>query len=247
MAGGLVLIVEDQALVADDLAQTVRKLGYEVAGIAVAGTEAITKVSQVKPDVVLMDISLQGEKDGIAAAEAINNRFQVPVIFVTAHTDPATVQRARSVRPSGYIVKPFDTDQIGEALRNALQPVDQQVESKRQASILIVDSLEYTQDTIARALPRGHRVRFAGSFDAARQALAAGQFDVILLNVDMPDTGGPSIRTIRRELGVSAPIIAITQKVDPGLSAFYKADIQILLESSQLKSRLAVEINRSLP
>jgi len=103
-----VLIVEDEVIVAADLADMLGQLGYEVVGTAERGVEAIELAHCLKPDVVLMDIRLKGQMDGIEASEAIRNQVDLPVIFLTAHSDAATLERAKLGDPFGYILKPFE-------------------------------------------------------------------------------------------------------------------------------------------
>ncbi|MEA3189660.1 MAG: hypothetical protein QOD77_242 [Thermoplasmata archaeon] len=103
-----VLIVEDEGIVAMDLFGTLGRLGYEVAGRTAHGEEALALARREAPDVILMDIRLAGKKDGIEAARDVRAELGIPVIFVTAHADDATLARARTVEPYGYIVKPFD-------------------------------------------------------------------------------------------------------------------------------------------
>ena len=106
-----VLIVEDEVIVARDIRDTLSTLGYEVCAQVSAGEEAITKSEELKPDVVLMDIMLQGDVDGIQAAETIRSRMNIPVIFLTAFSNENTIERAKTAKPYGYILKPFqDTD-----------------------------------------------------------------------------------------------------------------------------------------
>src|SRR5207249_3653676 len=88
------LIVEDEAIVAMDLQQRLEHLGHEVVGTAATGEAAIQRAEEARPDVTLMDIRLKGEMDGIAAAAEIDRRFGTPVVFLTAHSDTQTVQRA---------------------------------------------------------------------------------------------------------------------------------------------------------
>ena len=103
-----ILIVEDEQLVADDLRETLEYLGYSVAALVASGEDAIHKVESVQPDLVLMDIRLAGEMDGIEASVAIQSRFQVPVIYLTANADRSTLERVKATQPFGYILKPFD-------------------------------------------------------------------------------------------------------------------------------------------
>ncbi len=120
MAHTRVLIVEDELIVAQKLRFQLDTLGYEVLGIVMSGEEALHVVAHTPPDIVLMDIELQGELDGVQTAEQIHTRFDIPVIYITAYADPATVQRARTTAPSGYILKPFDMRELQVALEIAL-------------------------------------------------------------------------------------------------------------------------------
>lgn len=115
-----VLVVEDEEIVAADLAGTLGILGYEVAGTAGTGEEAIEMAERLRPQVVLMDIWLQGQSDGIEAAQEIRRRLDVPVIYLTAHSDPATLERAKITGPFGYILKPFDQRDLTTAIQMAL-------------------------------------------------------------------------------------------------------------------------------
>lgn len=103
-----ILIVEDESIIAEDLARKVRQLGYEVAGTTATGKEAIKLARQQRPSLVLMDIRLTGEMDGIEAAQEIHRECDLPVLFLTAHSDADTVQRAQQSGAFGYILKPFD-------------------------------------------------------------------------------------------------------------------------------------------
>lgn len=107
MSGAKILIVEDEGIEALDLQQRLASQGYTVTAIVSDGEDAILKVQETSPDLVLMDIMLQGEIDGITAAEEIRQRYNIPVIFTTAYADEETLQRAKLTEPYGYIVKPY--------------------------------------------------------------------------------------------------------------------------------------------
>lgn len=115
-----IVIVEDEILIARELEVRLGDLGYEVAGIASSGREALELVEQTRPDLVLMDIVLKGEMDGITAATEIRRRYSLPVIFVTAFTDAETLNRAKQAEPGGYIVKPFSMREIEANIEMAL-------------------------------------------------------------------------------------------------------------------------------
>src|SRR4051812_43846210 len=108
MSRGTILIVEDEAIVAADLASRLERLGYEVVGSARHGEEAVALVRSAPPDIVLMDIQLQGDLDGVETAAKIRSHHALPVIYLTAHSDAGTVARAKTTEPFGYIRKPFE-------------------------------------------------------------------------------------------------------------------------------------------
>ncbi|MCL1470540.1 hybrid sensor histidine kinase/response regulator [Argonema antarcticum] len=107
MTNKKILIVEDEIIVAEDVAVRLRKLGYIVTDIVTTGEEAIERAEQSQPDLILMDIVLEGDIDGIIAAEEIRNRFNIPIVFLTAYADEKTLQRAKLTDPFAYIIKPF--------------------------------------------------------------------------------------------------------------------------------------------
>jgi len=102
------LVVEDESIVALDIKHRAELLGYEVVGIASSGEEALELTREKKPDLVLMDIVLKGEVDGIEAAEIIKREYDIPVVYLTAHADKETLKRAKLTEPFGYLIKPFD-------------------------------------------------------------------------------------------------------------------------------------------
>lgn len=115
-----VLIAEDEALVALDISHELESAGYTVVGQVASGKDAIAKTGELRPDVVLLDITMPGEIDGIQAADEIGKRFGTPTIFVTAHSDEGTLQRAKLSRPSGYVMKPFEPNELRANIEIAL-------------------------------------------------------------------------------------------------------------------------------
>jgi len=115
-----ILVVEDEGIVVLHIKNTLERLGYEVAGIAATGEDAIMKAMEDRPDLVLMDIVLKGPVDGIDAAEKIRAIFSIPVIYLTAHADEMTLKRAMATEPFGYIVKPFRKRDLFIAIEFAL-------------------------------------------------------------------------------------------------------------------------------
>ena len=115
-----ILIVEDEILVAVSLKKTLEFYGYNVPAIAVSGEEAINFVKNYHPDIVLMDITLKGRMDGIEAAEHISNQFDIPIIFITAHSSKDIIEKAKKVKHFGYITKPFNERHLSNVINMAL-------------------------------------------------------------------------------------------------------------------------------
>jgi two-component system, response regulator PdtaR len=116
MANPKVLIVEDDKLISHIEQWRLSKLGYDVCGSAGTGIEALNSIPKLRPDIILMDISLEGKMDGIETARQIKKDFNIPVIFVSAHVDGATIERARAIHPEGFIQKPFNDDDLRIAI-----------------------------------------------------------------------------------------------------------------------------------
>ncbi|MEO8050690.1 MAG: sigma 54-interacting transcriptional regulator [Acidobacteriota bacterium] len=115
-----ILIVEDERITAEDLAEVLRDLGYEVSAVVSSGEEAIREADANPPDLVLMDIRIKGDMDGAETACILRERFDVPVIYLTAHADRDTLERAKQSRPLGYIVKPFHEAELHASVEMAL-------------------------------------------------------------------------------------------------------------------------------
>ncbi|HEY9649804.1 MAG TPA: response regulator, partial [Coleofasciculaceae cyanobacterium] len=116
-----ILIVEDERIIAINLKESLESLGYEVVAIASSGRKAIEKARLLSPDLVLMDIRLKGAMDGIEAAEQIWDNLQIPVIYVTGHSDRTTLERAKITAPFGYVIKPIKERELSVAIEIALQ------------------------------------------------------------------------------------------------------------------------------
>lgn len=107
-----ILVVEDEMIVAMAIKKSLKNLGYDVVGHTTRGEDAILKAGELRPDLILMDIRLKGEMDGIDAAGRIKSLYDIPVIFLTAHSDLDTMQRAIKAEPAGYLVKPFNEREL---------------------------------------------------------------------------------------------------------------------------------------
>ena len=111
-----ILIVEDEYIVATDLKQRLENMGHEIVGIEGDGKSAIKKTVETKPDLILMDITLKGEIDGIETVQQIQEDYDIPFIYVSGSYDKTTLNRAKTTEPSGYIIKPFIDRGIEKAL-----------------------------------------------------------------------------------------------------------------------------------
>ncbi len=126
-----IMVVEDERLVAEDIKNTLEDIGYSVVGPMDNGKEAIQKAGEEKPDLVLMDIVLKEEMDGVEAAEKIKSKFDIPVIYLTAYSDDKKLKRAKVTQPFAYIIKPFRRREIHSNIEMALYKHEMEEEIKR--------------------------------------------------------------------------------------------------------------------
>ena len=115
-----ILVVEDESIIALDLQSLLIDLGYEVTAIASSGEEGVRWAEETRPDLTLMDVRLRGAMDGVEAAGQIRARFDIPVIYLTAYADEATLQRAKITEPFGYLLKPFQKRELKATIEMAL-------------------------------------------------------------------------------------------------------------------------------
>ncbi len=120
MAKIQILVVEDESIVAKDIQMSLKDLGYAVSAVVSSGEEAIKKAEENNPDLVLMDIVLQDEMDGITAADQIRSRFNIPVIYLIAHAEEKTLERAKITEPFRYIIKPFEDQELHTIIKIAI-------------------------------------------------------------------------------------------------------------------------------
>jgi PAS domain S-box-containing protein len=132
-----ILIVEDERVTAEDLRDTLTDLGYSVTAAVSTGADAIAQAEGDPPDIALMDIRIQGEMDGTAAALVLRERFNIPVIYLTAHADSATVGRARDAGPLGYITKPFQAAALHASIEIALQRHREELKTREKEELLV--------------------------------------------------------------------------------------------------------------
>lgn len=138
-----VFITEDERLVAISLQWKLNSLGYEVVGIASSGQEAIEKIVETQPDLILMDIKLKGDLDGIETAEQLRAKLDIPIIYLTAYDDDATLQRAKITEPFGYLLKPYQARDLRTTIEMALykHAIEGKLKAKKQWSQATLSSI----------------------------------------------------------------------------------------------------------
>lgn len=206
-----ILIVEDEGLVARDLQTRLRKLGYEVPAWSDTGTDALARVQELTPDLILMDIQLKGGMDGIQVAETLRQHLDIPIVFLTAHADAATVERAKQTGPFGYVIKPFEDRELQVTVELALfkHAADRRLAEHERwlATTLhsIGDGVIATDETGSVKLmnPVAERLTGWSNHEALRRPLGE-----VFVALD-PDTGKP----------IADPVRAVLDRVEAAPSA----------------------------
>ncbi|MEQ8493492.1 MAG: diguanylate cyclase [Gammaproteobacteria bacterium] len=162
-----VLIVEDESIIALELAEALRDLGYEIVGVVASGVAAVKRARELRPDVVLMDIMLDGDTDGIAAAAAMQDDSDIPVIFCSAYSDPETLRRATGSGAHGFITKPYQANQVRALIETTITKARLEREL-RDAAHWFEATLRCCSDIVIATDDDGH-VRFLNA--AAEQLL----------------------------------------------------------------------------
>lgn len=139
-----VLVVEDEFIVSKDIQSSLKKLGYNVIGAAPSGERALELLTELKPQIILMDIMLKGEMSGIDTAEVVRDKYKIPVIYLTAYADEATLSKAKVTEPYGYILKPFKEIDLQTSIEMALykHQKEQEVEKERESMYSLVENKE---------------------------------------------------------------------------------------------------------
>lgn len=131
-----VLVVEDESIVSKDLQHSLKKLGYNVVGAASNGEKAIELAGLKKPNIILMDIMLKGDMNGIEAAEKIKELYSVPIVFLTAYSDESTLSKAKITEPYGYILKPFKEIDLHTTIEMAVYKHGKEQEIVKERNLL---------------------------------------------------------------------------------------------------------------
>lgn len=180
-----ILIVEDEQVVAWHIREALEKLGYEVVASVASGTRAIEQAETERPDLVLMDIRLKGKIDGVTAAEQIYTRFDIPIIYLTAHTDENTLQRATRTAPFGYLVKPLRAQELKTTIevtlhRHQLERAARQTQQQLSTTLTSIGDATIATDlhgTITFMNPAAEELTGWHAADALGQSIS----DVLIL------------------------------------------------------------------
>lgn len=174
-----IMVVEDEGIVALDIARQLTDMGYDVVATVYSGEEAVDKVGDLHPDLVLMDVMLAGAMDGIEAADIIRSRCDIPVVFLTAYADQALVERAKLVYPLGYVLKPFEYNALKIAVEMALYiaAVDRE---KRKAEEALKEAV-----TLLESRVRQRTIELQETNTALKVILAKGMQDHKKLRDDL--------------------------------------------------------------
>jgi DNA-binding LytR/AlgR family response regulator len=143
-----ILLIEDETIVAKDIESCLKKIGHNIVGIVAEGEKAAAAIKKLRPNLILMDITLKGEMDGIDVANQIKETDKIPVIFLTANTDRKTFEKAKSSEPYGYIIKPFKEMDLFTAIEIATQKRKQDDESESDKNLLYTIPESKTIDDI---------------------------------------------------------------------------------------------------
>ena len=168
MTPARIIIVEDEQITAADIEDIVARLGHQVLAVATSGAAAVEQAESERPDLVLMDIRIKGDMDGIDAARTIRERFDVPSIFLTAHADDSTLDRAKLAEPLGYVVKPFHDTEIQAVIQMAMHK--RWLDAERRAR---TDELASTLDTLGDAVIRCDHLGRVSYLNAAAEKWTA--------------------------------------------------------------------------
>lgn len=138
-----IAIVEDEGIVALQIKGKLEQKGYEVVGTFASGEELLEAVGPLEPDLIMMDMTLQGSLDGIETARRLSEQYDIPVVYLTAHSEESTIERAGTTLPYGYLLKPFDAQELHIAIQMALFKHKSDKEKKE-----LTEKLQQALDTV---------------------------------------------------------------------------------------------------
>jgi len=192
MNKGKILVVEDEFVTGSEIQARLSEMGYDVPDVVDTGEDAVQKTGELHPDIVVMDITLKGKMNGIEAAGQIRTRYGTPVVYLTAHSDEATVNLAMHAEPFGYLVKPLDERALRTTIQMALykHAMDEKV---RQSEETIHGLLNATQDETALVDNDGKILAFNDAFARSTGRPAADLLNTVIY--ELIKTKGISMRT----------------------------------------------------
>ena len=216
-----ILVVEDEGIVAQDLQETLAKQGYEVVGVASEGVQAVCMAEELQPNLIVMDVGLRGELDGLQAARMILDRFHIPVIFLTGHRDIETLQRAVRTGPLGYILKPFQEVELRSAIEVAIHKhrAERAVREREEALLRNAELLQTLSLIDELTQLRNRR----GFFELAQQALKVAQREHYAMGVFFMDLNG--LKRINDTLGHQSGDQALRDTAEVLRATFRSSDI----------------------
>ncbi|MCH9787281.1 MAG: EAL domain-containing protein [Gammaproteobacteria bacterium] len=226
-----VFVVEDEVLVARDIKSRLEKLGYQVIGTAARGDDAVSRVLSERPDLILMDINLKGDMDGIEAADRIRAEADLPIIFCTAYSNDETLARAKVTVPYGYVLKPFDNRELEITIEIALHKHQMEVALKA-AGVRLEATLQNLDDGVL-------------TVDQAGVILLANPMAVQLLGLPKEVLMGLNAEAVLRfePLDTTGTVIDIAALLQEQLALPSSFDRQVLLRQDQEALPVAVGLN----
>jgi len=197
-----ILVVEDERIVAEDIKMSLERLGYAVCGMVFSGEEAIKKAEETHPDLVLMDIVLEGKMDGIEAGAIMGSLFDIPVVYLTAYADKKMLERAKVTKPFGYIIKPFEDRNLHSIIEIALYKHRMEKKLKESEEWLFT-TLKSIGDAVIATNTKGY-VTFmnpvAQALTGWKQEEAVGRPLKDVFNIMNEETGKPAEDPVLRAL-----------------------------------------------
>ena len=226
-----VFIVEDEVLVARDIKSRLEKLGYQVIGTAARGDDAVSRVLSERPDLILMDINLKGDMDGIEAADRIRAEADLPIIFCTAYSNDETLARAKVTVPYGYVLKPFDNRELEITIEIALHKHQMEVALKA-AGVRLEATLQNLDDGVL-------------TVDQAGVILLANPMAVQLLGLPKEVLMGSNAEAVLcfEPLNTTGTVIDIAALLQGQMALPSSFDRQVLLRQDQDALPVAVGLN----
>ena len=214
-----IMVVEDEAVISLEIQDRLTKMGHSICGTAASGEEAVSVAAAKHPDLILMDVQLRGDVDGVETAQQIRDRIEIPVIYLTAFADDRTVERARLTEPFGYLIKPFSEKELYAAIETALYKHSMEAklrESERRyaATVRCIADCVIVTDTdmkITLMNPAAQGVTGWGQAEAAGKRL--DEIFKIVDEKELTPVESPMAETIKQRAvtNLTAPVLLITK------------------------------------